>query len=51
MYSFLATKTDHGIFPFLNGVQGQIIDRTEEYRFAEERGVNPKIRGLERRVR
>ncbi len=36
MYSFLATKTDHGIFPFLNGVQGQIIDRTEEYRLKQK---------------
>ena len=36
MYSFLATKTNHGIFPFLNGVQGQIIDRTEEYRLRQK---------------
>ena len=36
MYSFLATKTDHEIFPFLNGVQGQIIDRTEEYRLKQK---------------
>ena len=36
MYSFLATKTDHGLFPFLNGVQGQIIDRTEEYRLKQK---------------
>ena len=36
MYSFLATETDHKIFPFLNGVQGQLIDRTEEFRLKQK---------------
>ena len=36
MFSFLATETDHKIFPFLNGVQGQLIDRTEEFRLKQK---------------
>ena len=34
-FSFLATFTENGTFSYLNGVQGQLIDRTEEYRLHE----------------
>ena len=35
-FSFLATFTENGTFSYLNGVQGQLIDRTEEYRLHEQ---------------
>jgi adenylate cyclase len=37
VYSLLSTRTDDADFSFLNGVQGQFIDRTAEWRLRQER--------------
>jgi adenylate cyclase len=37
VFSLLSTRTSDPDFPYLNGVQGQFIDRTEEHRLRRER--------------
>ena len=37
VYSLLSTRTQDDSFTYLNGVQGQFVDRTEEHRLRRER--------------
>ena len=37
VYSLLSTKTADESFSYLNGVQGQFVDRTEEWQLKHER--------------
>ena len=37
MFSLLSTRTSDPVFPYLNGVQGQFVDRTEQWRLRRER--------------
>jgi class 3 adenylate cyclase len=49
MYSLLSTRTTDESFSYLNGVQGQFVDRTEEWRLRREREdlLEQKIRDRE----
>lgn len=48
-YALLSTYTQDDNFPYLNGVQGQFIDRTDEFRLRREREelLEQKIRDRE----
>ncbi len=37
IYSLLSARTQDGNFSYLNGVQGQFVDRTEEWKLRQER--------------
>lgn len=37
VYSLLSTYTENKDFPFLNGIQGQFVDRTDEYNLRREK--------------
>ncbi|MDP6829776.1 MAG: hypothetical protein QF521_03190 [Alphaproteobacteria bacterium] len=37
IFSLLSTCTHDDAFPYLNGVQGQFVDRTEEWKLKQER--------------
>jgi adenylate cyclase len=49
VYSLLSTRTNDAGFSYLNGVQGQFVDRTAEWRLREEREelLEQKIRDRE----
>jgi len=49
VYSLLSTKTKNDSFTYLNGVQGQFVDRTAEYKLRKERQnlLDEKIRDRE----
>jgi adenylate cyclase len=49
VYSLLSTRTNDDGFSYLNGVQGQFVDRTAEWRLREEREelLEQKIRDRE----
>ncbi|WP_419901338.1 adenylate/guanylate cyclase domain-containing protein [Kiloniella sp.] len=49
VFSLLATHTNDDSFSYLNGVQGQFVDRTQEYELRKEREVllEEKIRDHE----
>jgi len=49
VYSLLSTRTNDDAFSYLNGVQGQFVDRTAEWRLREEREelLEQKIRDRE----
>jgi len=48
-YSLLSTRTTDDSFSYLNGVQGQFVDRTQEYELRKEREqlIEEKIRDRE----
>ena len=37
IYSLLSAYTENNDFPYLNGIQGQFVDRTEEYNLRKEK--------------
>lgn len=49
VYSLLSTRTDDEVFSYLNGVQGQFVDRTAEWHLKKEREelLEQKIRDRE----
>jgi class 3 adenylate cyclase len=49
VYSLLSTRTDDAVFSYLNGVQGQFVDRTAEWQLRNEREelLEQKIRDRE----
>jgi class 3 adenylate cyclase len=49
VYSLLSTRTKNDSFSYLNGVQGQFVDRTAEFNLRKERQnlLNEKIRDRE----
>ncbi len=49
VFSLLSTRTGHDAFTYLNGVQGQFVDRTEEWTLRREREelVKQKLRDRE----
>ena len=49
IYSLLSTRTSNDSFSYLNGVQGQFVDRTEEWALRREREdlLEQKIRDRE----
>jgi len=49
IYSLLSTYTNNKDFPYLNGIQGQFVDRTEEYNLRKEKEelLDQKLRDQE----
>jgi class 3 adenylate cyclase len=49
VFSLLSTRTEDGSFPYLNGIQGQFVDRTAEFELRREREtlLEEKIRDAE----
>ena len=49
VYSLLSTYTENKDFPFLNGIQGQFVDRTDEYNLRREKEelLDQKLRDRE----
>ena len=37
VYSLLSTRTADAVFPYLNGVQGQFVDRTQEWHLKRDK--------------
>ena len=49
IYSLLSAYTENNDFPYLNGIQGQFVDRTEEYNLRKEKEelLDQKLRDQE----
>ena len=49
IYSLLSAYTENKDFPYLNGIQGQFVDRTEEYKLRKEKEelLDQKLRDQE----
>ena len=49
VYSLLSAYTENKDFPFLNGIQGQFVDRTDEYNLRREKEelLDQKLRDRE----
>ena len=49
IYSLLSAYTENENFPYLNGIQGQFVDRTEEYNLRKEKEelLDQKLRDQE----
>ena len=50
-YSLLSAYTENKDFPFLNGIQGQFVDRTDEYNLRREKEelLDQKLKKKERK--